>query len=107
MNTGLTSNDKELAMRTPNNMLKNALLTLALASASLVASNANARSESSNLSLQSDLASAKTTVGREVTPTPMPRPEPPVVEEEDFFARADINHDGVHNMDDLILLLGQ
>jgi hypothetical protein len=34
---------------------------------------------------------------------PLPRPAPPIVS--DAFERADLNHDGIHNMDDLVLLL--
>lgn len=89
-------------MRTPNNMLKNALLTLALASAPLAALTSNIHAESGALST-TEVAAVSTKLTGERFESEPEIPLPPI--SDDPFERADLNHDGVHNMDDLVLLL--
>lgn len=89
-------------MRTANTMLKSALMTLALATASAAAFTSTARAA------DEQPVSAEATPGKESAasvdgPTALPRPTPPVLE--DAATRADLNRDGTHNMDDLVLLL--
>ena len=89
-------------MRNPNNMLKSALMTLALATASLAAFSSTARAADG--SWTAEAPTGKTPAAADTpTPMPLPRPVPPIVS--DAFERADLNHDGIHNMDDLVLLL--